>query len=360
VRQFITISNHLVSIYLPGFTLFLCSQIRDVNRGAYGMVILARDKFTGDHFALKFIERGPVHITEYVHREIVNHMKLRHPHVIALREVFLTQRHLVLVMEYAPGGDLFSHVRARGGLPEDEARWYFQQIAIAIDYCHRLGVCSRDIKLENTLLNSMPGPGIRPLVKLCDFGFSKDRNYHSATTTRVGTPAYLAPEVVKSGNRNSYDGAAADLWSLGVLLYVMVCGAYPFRRREDDGLHAQERMEALLRRIEAVEYSFPVNIALSDEVKDLISRLLVSDPQRRATLADVMQHPWFLKGLSPEVLKFNDPMVARSLAEPVSQHTEIEIRRIVNEAKEKGADLDQEMERLLAGGGSLHRSPDEI
>ena len=90
--------------------------------------------------------------------QIVNHMKLRHPHVISLREVFLTQQHLVLVMEFAPGGDLFTYVRSRGGLPETEARWYFQQIVIAVDYCHRLGVCSRDIKLENTLLDAQPGP----------------------------------------------------------------------------------------------------------------------------------------------------------------------------------------------------------
>ena len=90
--------------------------------------------------------------------QIANHMKLRHPHVISLREVFLTQQHLVLVMEFAPGGDLFTYVRSRGGLPETEARWYFQQIVIAIDYCHRLGVCSRDIKLENTLLDAQPGP----------------------------------------------------------------------------------------------------------------------------------------------------------------------------------------------------------
>jgi serine/threonine protein kinase len=144
-------------------------------------VLLARDKTTGQEVALKFIERGPQvgghaggrgnaaaalsaasvhtpspftaepplatpqHIRKYVHREITCHMMLRHPHVVQLREVFLTGRHLVLAMEYAPGGDLYAYVRAhqragRPGLPEDRARWFFQQIVLAVDYCHRLGV----------------------------------------------------------------------------------------------------------------------------------------------------------------------------------------------------------------------------
>lgn len=241
-------------------------------------------------------------------------MKLRHPHVISLREVFLTQQHLVLVMEYAPGGDLFSLVQQRGGLAEDDARWFFQQVVIAIDYCHRLGVCSRDIKLENTLLDDSP----RPLVKLCDFGFSKDANYHSAPGSRVGTPAYLAPEVISAGGGSKYDGKMADIWSLGVLLYVMVCGAYPFRRTDDEKLRPTQRMDALLKRIQAVEYIFPSGRELSPGVKDLIGRMLVADPQKRITLGDVMRHPWFQVGLSPEILNFNDPLVAKSLQEPVT------------------------------------------
>ena len=289
------------------------SQIRELNRGAYGLVVLAEDVHTKERYALKFIERGPT-VSRYVHREIVNHMKLRHPHVISLREVFLTQQHLVLVMEYAPGGDLFSLVQSQRGLSEEDARWFFQQIVIAIDYCHKLGVCSRDIKLENTLLDNSP----RPLVKLCDFGFSKDSNYHSAPASRVGTPAYLAPEVIAAGEGEKYDGNAADIWSLGVLLYVMLCGAYPFRRREDDTMNPAARMDALLKRIQAVEYTFPSYVNLSDEAKDLVQRMLIGEPSKRAKLEEVMHHPWFRHGLSPEVLSFNEPLVEKSLSEPVT------------------------------------------
>lgn len=293
-------------------------------------MVLAEDRHTKEKYALKFIERGERSVSRYVHREIVNHMKLRHPHVISLREVFLTQHHLVLVMEYAPGGDLFSLVQSQKGLSEDDARWFFQQIVIAIDYCHKLGVCSRDIKLENTLLDSSP----RPLVKLCDFGFSKDSNYHSAPTSRVGTPAYLAPEVIQAGEGARYSGAAADIWSLGVLLYVMLCGSYPFRRREDDSKNAAAKMDALLQRIKAVDYSFPSHVKLSEEAKDLVTKMLVKDPDSRATLDEIMDHPWFRQGLSPEVLSFNDPLVEKSKSEPVTMGIEEEIARIVKEAEQ--------------------------
>ncbi len=109
-------------------------------------------------------------------------------------------------MEYAPGGDLFKVVSHLRGLSEDNARWFFQQIVLAIDYCHRMGVANRDIKLENTLLDG----SVRPLVKLADFGFSKDENYQSAPGSRVGTPAYLAPEVITNVHGQSYDAKASS------------------------------------------------------------------------------------------------------------------------------------------------------
>jgi serine/threonine-protein kinase SRK2 len=101
-----------------------------------------------------------------VEREILNHRQLVHPHIVQFKEVFLTQRYLCIAMEYAAGGDMFEYVVRKGGLRESEARWFFQQLVIAIDYTHRMGVANRDIKLENTLLDGSP----RPLIKICDFG----------------------------------------------------------------------------------------------------------------------------------------------------------------------------------------------
>lgn len=222
---------------------------------------MAKDRQTGERYALKFIKRGASSSgADYIRREIVNHMKLRHPHVIALHEVFLTQTHLVLVMEYARCGDLFNHVHRHKGLTEKEAHWFFQQIVLALDYCHRMGVCIRDIKLENTLLD---GPDRcapnQLLVKLCDFGFSKHAELDSAPESLVGTPAYLAPEVISrvgsymtpSGSgppenkANTYDGTAADIWSLGVLLYAMVIGTYPFQPLTSTGRHTNQDLNDL-------------------------------------------------------------------------------------------------------------------
>lgn len=105
-------------------------------------------------------------VTKYVEREIINHRCLVHPHIVQFKEVFLTAHHLGIAMEFASGGDMFEYVVRKNGLREDEARWFFQQLVVGLDYCHRMGVVNRDIKLENTLLDSSP----RPLVKICDFG----------------------------------------------------------------------------------------------------------------------------------------------------------------------------------------------
>lgn len=151
-------------------------------------------------------------ITKYVERELLNHNRLLHPHIIQFKEVFLTNEYLGISMEFAPGGDMFQYVKQRNGLQEYEARWFFQQLIIALDYCHKIGVVNRDIKLvccactftldqgcidvclpsafanfmqENTLLDNSK----RPLVKMCDFGYSKHAK-DSLPKSKVGTPGY--------------------------------------------------------------------------------------------------------------------------------------------------------------------------
>ncbi|KAL6778757.1 hypothetical protein ACKKBF_B04765 [Auxenochlorella protothecoides x Auxenochlorella symbiontica] len=279
--------------------------------------------------ALKFIERGPQNVNKYVEREILNHMKLRHPHIIGLREVFLTANHLVLAMEFAAGGDLFKYVSSRKSLGEPEARWFFQQLIVGIDYCHRMGVASRDIKLENTLLDGSP----RPLIKLADFGFSKD-DQQSAPTSRVGTPAYLAPEVIVSKPGTHYDGKKADLWSCGVLLYILVTGTYPFQRVKDSTMKGPQKLNAILNRILAVDYIFPERKRLSPECKDLISSLLVLDPNARPDIPAIQAHPWYRVDLNPAALSFNDTLVADSLANATPDSVYEDIRSIVRDAQQ--------------------------
>lgn len=131
------------------------------------------------------------------------------------------------------------------------------------------GVANRDIKLENTLLDGSP----RPLIKICDFGYSKHEKFQSAPGSRVGTPAYLAPEVIMTTKGKTYDGKVADIWSCGVMLYVMLVGCYPFERPEDK--QDPQKLQKMIQRILRVEYEFPPGIKLSAELRDLMARILV-------------------------------------------------------------------------------------
>jgi len=274
-------------------------KIKDLNSGTFGFVQLARDKTTGELIAVKFIERGEK-VTKYVEREIINHCCLVHPHIVQFKEVFLTTSHLAIAMEFASGGDMFEYVVKKNGLREDEARWFFQQLIVGLDYCHRMGVVNRDIKLENTLLDSSP----RPLVKICDFGYSKHEKFQSAPGSRVGTPAYLAPEVILTQRGKTYDGKIADIWSCGVMLYVMLVGAYPFERPEDK--HDTQKLQKMIQRILHVDYHIPSHIRLSEECRDLLRRVLVAEPAKRMTVEDIYNHPWYLKHLPPGVREMND------------------------------------------------------
>lgn len=258
--------------------------------------------------------------TKYAEREILNHASLSHPHVVELRSVFLTENHLGIAMELASGGDLFALVAASSrGLPEADARWYFQQIVCALDYCHRAGVANRDVKLENALLAEPE----RPLVKLCDFGYSKHESAQSAPGSRVGTPAYLAPEVVMATAGQTYDGKAADVWSCGVMLYAMLCACYPFGRPEDAGLAADARLRAMLRRILAANAALG-DLAVSEPCADLLRGMLVADPSRRLTLARVQSHPWFLEDLPAGVAALNDGLLSEQRAEREREEQEQE------------------------------------
>jgi serine/threonine-protein kinase SRK2 len=297
-------------------------KVRDLNSGTFGFVELAMDKTTGQQVAIKFIERGDK-VTKYVEREIQNHRTLMHPHIVQFKEAFLTPQYLAIAMEFASGGDMFEHVVRKGGLKESEARWFFQQLIVGVDYVHKMGVANRDIKLENTLLDGSP----RPLVKICDFGYSKHEKFQSAPGSRVGTPAYLAPEVIMTTKGQTYDGKIADIWSCGVMLYVMLVGAYPFERPEDK--HDNQKLQKMIQRILRVEYEFPPHVRVSRECKDLLKNILVPDPASRYTVEDIQRHPWYLKDLPPGVKEMNDNLPPPA---PGLQTAE-DIARIVRQAQ---------------------------
>ncbi|KAG7011192.1 Serine/threonine-protein kinase SRK2I [Cucurbita argyrosperma subsp. argyrosperma] len=298
--------------------------VRDIGSGNFGVARLMRDKHTKELVAVKYIERGDK-IDENVQREIINHRSLRHPNIVRFKEVILTTTHLAIIMEYASGGELFERISNAGRFSEDEARFFFQQLISGVSYCHAMQVCHRDLKLENTLLDGSPAPRL----KICDFGYSKSRckdchvesilsNYryvassrwnadihyvlqssvlHSQPKSTVGTPAYIAPEVLL---RQEYDGKIADVWSCGVTLYVMLVGAYPFEDPDEP-----KDFRKTIQRILGVQYSIPDCVQISTECRHLISRIFEADPATRITIPEIKNHSWFLKNLPSDLMDEN-------------------------------------------------------
>lgn len=300
-------------------------KVKDLNKGAFGFVQLALDRDTGDFVAIKFLLRGP-HIDKNVEREILNHRRLLHHHVIQFKGVFLTTYYLGIVLEYAKGGDLLDYMAHRNGLTEDVSRWVFQQLIVGLDYIHRMGVANRDIKLENTLVDEESG---WPMVKICDFGYSKHED-HSKAKSFVGTRPYLAPEVIKCKREEGYDAKKADIWSTGVFLYVMLVGAYPFER-SGDPINGESK--AALKRIQNADYIFPKG-RVSESAADLIRKILETDPEKRLGIREIQNHEWYQKNLPDGVTELNDKLLQQQVDEGEVELQPVEdIMEILEEAR---------------------------
>lgn len=178
-------------------------RIHIVGRGIREFVVRARDNERNEDVAIKFLQRG-FGIDKRVEREIICHKQMLHPHVVQFKDVFLTANHVAIVMEYASGGDLETYVHEKKGIPEDKARWFFQQLIVALDYIHLMGVAMRDIKLSNILLDV----NAWPVIKICNFGLSKHEEYDSDPHSFVGTRPFMAPEIVRNFEKEDhwYDG----------------------------------------------------------------------------------------------------------------------------------------------------------
>lgn len=324
-------------------------NMKNIGSGNFGVAKLVKDKWTGELFAVKYIERGQK-IDEHVQREIMNHRSLKHPNIIRFKEVFLTPTHLAIVMEYAAGGELFERICTAGRFSEDEARYFFQQLISGVSYCHSMQICHRDLKLENTLLDGSP----EPRLKICDFGYSKSSVLHSQPKSTVGTPAYIAPEVL---SRKEYDGKIADVWSCGVTLYVMLVGAYPFEDPDDP-----RNFKTTIARILSVHYSIPDYVRVSKDCNHLLSRIFVANPEKRITIEEIRKHPWFLKNLPAEYMNGGLEETLNAKETDVSFQGEEEILSIIQEARKPGVQGSTLFggDGLLLSGGSMDFDDSEL
>uniref|UniRef100_A0AAG5D3F8 SNF-related serine/threonine-protein kinase n=1 Tax=Anopheles atroparvus TaxID=41427 RepID=A0AAG5D3F8_ANOAO len=262
--------------------------------GHFAVVKLARHVFTGEKVAVKVIEKTKLDEISRAHLfQEVRCMKLvQHPNVVRLYEVIDTQTKLYLILELGDGGDLYDYImRHEKGLSEHVAREYFRQIVRAISYCHQLHVVHRDLKPENVVFFEKLG-----VVKLTDFGFSNKFCPGQKLETSCGSLAYSAPEILLG---DSYDAPAVDVWSLGVILFMLVCGHPPFQEANDS---------ETLTMIMDCKYTMPNHV--SDGCRNLISRMLVREPEKRATLQQIAQDEWLMEGSADETPE-NLPLVSR-------------------------------------------------
>ncbi|KAL9230247.1 hypothetical protein vseg_005625 [Gypsophila vaccaria] len=277
---------------------------RLLGQGNFAKVYYARDVKNGQSVAIKVIDKEKTMksgLNEQIKREISVMKLVKHQNVLQLHEVMATKSKIYIVLEYAKGGELFKKV-AKGRLKEDIARWIFQQLIGAVDCCHNRGVYHRDLKLENLLIDEDGS------LKVSDFGLSalaESKREDGMLHTTCGTPAYVAPEVI---NRRGYDGAKADIWSCGVILFALLSGHLPFQ---------DANLIEMYRKITRADYQCPT--WFPSDVRRLLLKILDPNPKTRIPISKIMENSWFKKGLGtrPKKLKASSiettPVEARTL-----------------------------------------------
>ena len=250
-------------------------MLKSLGKGSYGEVKLAVEKITGIKYAIKIYSKK-VFDDPKKKRNIENEIKilkqLDNINIMKLHEVIKTDRFNYLIMEYIDGISLLEIIKKekKHYLEEKRALKIFMQIVKAIEYCQSKNICHRDIKLENilTLKND--------IIKLIDFGFAVKTNKETFQTLLCGSPSYMAPEIVK---KEKYIAQYSDIWSLGVLLYSMLFGRFPFKGKTQ---------EELFENIKKCEFEFPEEIEVSDEIKLLFKKIFVDIPAQRPSLNEIL------------------------------------------------------------------------
>jgi len=253
-----------------------------IGEGGFSVVYRAKRKKDGAVYAVKKITKKEEDVdVDLLKREIYIMKKLNHPNVLKLYEVFEDEEYFWLVLELVDGSELFDKIVDRGNYSEKDAANIVKQIVKAVKYLHQNTIVHRDLKPENLLSQ---GEGDDEIVKVADFGFAKNFSEEELGTS-CGSPGYVAPEVL---TEDTYTNAV-DMWSVGVIIYILLSGYPPFY---------DEAPKKIFEKITNVKYDFddPAWENVSDSAKDLITKLLVKDPKERLSAEQCLKHPWLTGG----------------------------------------------------------------
>lgn len=244
-----------------------------LGRGTFAVVRLAEHKETCKKYAMKIIDPAKSEVAK-IQQEIANHTKVKHRNIVDLHEALDESGTWVMVMEYVEQGDLLEYIVSKTRLDDSEARRLFRQLVQGIVCCHEQGIVHRDIKPENILLNGDCD------VKVADFGLSAELPSDGANLLEsCGSPNYAAPELLY---RKCAYRTEVDVWSCGVVLYAMLCGALPFD---------EDAMPELFKKIKKGQYRIPGFV--SSGASDLLAKMLTVSQAERITMAEIQSHPWF-------------------------------------------------------------------
>ncbi|CAI5743227.1 unnamed protein product [Peronospora destructor] len=252
-----------------------------VGSGTFSVVRVAVHKPTSQRYAIKCIKRDGLvaEDIEALTTEIAILKQINHPNIMILHDFFVEEKFYYLVTEFMEGGELFDRIVEKSYYNEREARDLVKLLLEAIKYCHDAAIVHRDLKPENLLLTSKDDDAS---IKLADFGFAKKVEFDTeGLVTACGTPGYVAPEILEG---RPY-GKTVDIWSIGVITYILLCGYPPFH---------DDNHNALFKKIKEGKFQFdsPYWDHVSDDAKDLISQMLVVDPEKRATVDQLLAHRW--------------------------------------------------------------------
>ncbi|GFP89696.1 calcium-dependent protein kinase 32 [Phtheirospermum japonicum] len=276
---------------------------RELGRGEFGVTYLCTDKTSGESFACKSISKKKLRTRvdiDDVRREveIMKHLP-KHPNIVSLKDTYEDSHAVHLVMELCEGGELFDRIVARGHYTERAAAAVTRTIVEVIQNCHKHGVMHRDLKPENFLFANMKETA--PL-KAIDFGLSVFFKPGERFNEIVGSPYYMAPEVLK---RNY--GPEVDVWSAGVILYILLCGFPPFWAETEQGV-----AQSIIRSV--VDFRRDPWPKVSDRAKDLVKKMLNPDPKQRPTAQEVLDHPWLQNAKSAPNVSLGETVIAEHLS----------------------------------------------